>query len=170
MAELPHKYFEENLLHMFVISLIKDFDECIQYLDKFLSFVDCWPVTDQSTPKSFKRHHNKLLPKIKEWIKSEHIYTARFGIRMLMNEFLDYDFNEEYLEMVANKKGDDYYLKMMISWYFATALAKQFDSAIIYLENKKLDQWTHNKTIQKAIESFRITKEQKIYLISLKCI
>lgn len=168
LNEIPHKYYEENILHMFVISLIKDFDLCVNYLNKFLKYVDCWPVSDQATPKIFKKNHEKLLPYINEWISSEHIYTARFGIRMLMNEFLDYDFKEEYLEIVANKKGDDYYLKMMIAWYFATALAKQYDSSIKYIENYKLDDWVHNKTIQKAIESFRVSDEYKEYLKSLK--
>ena len=168
LNEIPHKYYEENLLHMFVISLIKDFDLCVNYLNKFLKYVDCWPVSDQATPKIFKKNHEKLLPHINEWISSEHIYTARFGMRMLMNEFLDYDFKEEYLEIVANKKGDDYYLKMMIAWYFATALAKQYDSSIKYIENYKLDDWVHNKTIQKAIESFRVSDEHKEYLKSLR--
>ena len=168
LEEVPHTYYEENLLHFFIVSLIKDFNECIKETEKFLPYVDCWPVSDQATPISFKKNHDKLLPYIKKWIKSKHIYTARFGIRMLMNEFLDDDFKEEYLLLVASIKSDDYYLKMMISWFFATSLAKQYDKTIIYLENKKLDKWIHNKTIQKAIESYRITKEQKEYLKKLK--
>ncbi len=169
LEEVPHTYYEENLLHFFIVSLIKDFNECIKETEKFLPYVDCWPVSDQATPISFKKNHDKLLPYIKKWIKSKHIYTARFGIRMLMNEFLDDDFKEEYLLLVASIKSDDYYLKMMISWFFATSLAKQYDKTIIYLENKKLDKWIHNKTIQKAIESYRITNSQKEYLKKLKC-
>lgn len=169
LEEVPHTYYEENLLHFFIVSLIKDFNECIKETEKFLPYVDCWPVSDQATPISFKKNHDKLLPYIKKWIKSKHIYTARFGIRMLMNEFLDDDFKEEYLLLVASIKSDDYYLKMMISWFFATSLAKQYDKTIIYLENKKLDKWIHNKTIQKAIESYRITNSQKEYLKKMKC-
>ena len=115
LNDLPHKYYEENLIHFFVISMIKDFDECIKEVEKFLPYVDCWPVSDQASPKCFKKNHDKLLPYIKRWIKSKHIYTVRFGIRMLMNEYLDDDFKEEYLNMVASVKGDDYYLKMMVS-------------------------------------------------------
>ena len=165
---LPHKYFEENLIHFFLISLIKDFDECIKEVENFLPFVDCWCVSDQSSPKVFKKNHQKLLPFIKKWIASDHVYTARFGIRILMNEFLDEDFQTEYLELVSAKKGDDYYLKMMIAWYFATALAKQYDESVKFIENKKLDKWTHNKAIQKAIESFRVSNEHKQYLKTLK--
>ena len=165
---LPHKYFEENLIHFFLISLIKDFDECIKEVENFLPFVDCWCVSDQSSPKVFKKNHQKLLPFIKKWIASDHVYTARFGIRILMNEFLDEDFQTEYLELVSAKKGDDYYLKMMIAWYFATALAKQYDESVKFIENKKLDKWTHNKAIQKAIESFRVSDEHKQYLKTLK--
>ena len=168
LNDLPHKYYEENLIHFFVISLIKDYDLCIKEVNKFLPYVDCWPVSDQATPKSFKKNHDKLLIEIKKWISSEHIYTARFGIRILMNEFLNDDFKEEYLELVANKKGDDYYLKMMVAWYFATALCKQYDASIKYIENHKLDDWTHKKTIQKAIESFRVSDEHKEYLKTLK--
>ncbi len=168
LEALPHTYYEENLLHFFIVSLIKDFNECIKETERFLPYVDCWPVSDQATPITFKKNHDKLLSYIKKWIKSKHIYTARFGIRMLMNEFLDDDFKEEYLLLVASIKSDDYYLKMMISWFFATSLAKQYDKTIIYLENKKLDKWIHNKTISKAIESYRITNSQKEYLKKLK--
>ena len=169
LNELPHNYYEENLVHFFLIAMIKDFDECINKVEEFLPYIDCWPVCDQASPKIFKKNHNRLLPYIKKWIKSKHVYTARFAMRMLMNEFLDKDFKEEYLELVANKKGEDYYLKMMKAWYFATALAKQYDATIKYIENKKLDTWSHNKAIQKAIESFRVTDEHKEYLRTLKC-
>lgn len=165
---LPHEYYEENLIHFFVISMIKDFEECTQRVEAFLPYVDCWPVSDQATPKAFRKNHEKLLPYIRKWIYSDHVYTARFGIRMLMNEFLGEDFREEYLELVATKKGDDYYLKMMVAWYFATALAKRYDETLPYIEKHVLDEWTHRKAIQKAVESYRVTDEHKEYLKSLR--
>ena len=168
LNEIPHKYYEENLIHMFVVGMIKDFDLCVKYLDKFLPYIDCWPVSDQSSPKVFKKNHDKLIPIIKKWIKSNHTYTARFGMRILMNEFLDDDFKPEYLSLVSDKKGDDYYLKMMQAWYFATALAKKYDDTIKYIEDNRLDLWVHNKTIQKAIESFRVSDTHKEYLKTLK--
>lgn len=164
LKELPHKYYEENLVHFFIIAMIKDFDECIEKVEEFLPYVDCWPVSDQATPKSFKKNHAKLLPYIRNWIASDHVYTARFGIRMLMNEFLDDDFKDEYLELVASKEGDDYYLKMMVAWYFATALAKKYDESVKYIEERKLSDWIHKKAIQKAVESYRVTDEHKEYL------
>ncbi len=168
LAELPHKYYEENLVHFFILAMIKDFDECVQAVETFLPYVDCWPVSDQATPKSFKKNHEKLLPYIKKWIASDEVYTARFGMRMLMNEYLGDDFKEEYLELVASKTGEDYYLKMMIAWYFATALAKKYDESVKYIENHRLDDWVHKKAIQKAIESYRVTDEHKEYLKSLR--
>ncbi len=168
IKKIPHKYYEENLVHFFLISKIKDFDECVKEVESFLPYIDCWPVSDQASPTIFKKNHDKLLPLVKKWIKSEHVYTARFGIRILMNEYLDDDFKCEYLELVASKTGDDYYLKMMVAWYFATALAKQYGTTIKYIENGKLDPWIHNKTIQKAIESFRVSEEHKNYLKTLK--
>ena len=164
LKELPHKYYEENLVHFFIIAMIKDFDECIEKVEEFLPYVDCWPVSDQATPKTFKKNHAKLLPYIRNWIASDHVYTARFGIRMLMNEFLDDDFKDEYLELVASKEGDDYYLKMMVAWYFATALAKKYDESVKYIEGRKLDDWIHKKAIQKAVESYRVTDEHKEHL------
>ena len=164
LNDLPHRYYEENLVHFFVISMIKDFDETVQRVEAFLPFVDCWPVSDQATPKSFKRNHEKLLPYVKKWIASDEVYTARFGIRMLMNEYLGDDFKEEYLELVASKRGDDYYLKMMVAWYFATALAKRYDESVKYIEDHRLDDWVHKKAIQKAVESFRVSDEHKEYL------
>ena len=161
---LPHQYYEENIIHFFLISKIKDFDDCVKEVERFLPYIDCWPVCDQATPLVFKKNHDKLIPLIKKWIKFKHVYTARFGIRMLMNEFLDKDFKEEYLELVSSKKGEDYYLKMMIAWYFATALAKQYDKTIKYIENRTLDPWVHNKTIQKAVESYRVSDKHKEYL------
>jgi len=168
LKELPHKYYEENLMHFFIISMIKSFDECINEVNKFLPYVDCWPVSDQASPKVFKNNHELLLPYINKWIKSKHVYTIRFGIRMLMNEFLDDDFKPDYLEVISKIKSNEYYVNMMIAWFFATALAKQYHDTIYYIENNKLDPWVHNKTIQKAIESYRITNDQKDYLRSLK--
>ena len=168
LKDLPHGYYEENLIHFFVLSMIRDFDECVRRTEAFLPYVDCWPVSDQATPKAFKKNHEKLLPYIRKWIASEHVYTERFGIRMLMNEFLDADFKEEYLELVASKQGEDYYLKMMVAWYFATALAKRYDETVPYLETHRLDEWTHKKAIQKAVESFRVTDAHKEYLKSLR--
>ena len=168
LKELPHKYYEENLVHFFIISMIKDFDECIREVEAFLPNVDCWPVSDQATPGIFKKNHQKLLPYIKKWIKSKHLYTSRFGIRMLMNEFLGAEFKDEYPALVASVKSDEYYLKMMVAWYFATALAKNYDETIKYIEERKLDDWVLKKTIQKAVESFRVTDEHKEYLKSLR--
>lgn len=168
LSDLPHRYYEENLIHFFVLARIRDFDACVRGVEAFLPYVDCWPVSDQATPGSFRKNHEKLLPYIKNWIASEHVYTARFGIRMLMNEFLDADFREEYLALVAAKRGEDYYLKMMIAWYFATALAKRYDETVPYLEERRLDEWVHRKAIQKALESFRVSDEHKAYLRTLR--
>ena len=165
---LPHNYYEENLVHFFMIAMIKDFDECISETERFLPYVDCWPVCDQSSPKVFKKNHEKLFPYIEKWIDSDLVYTSRFGMRILMNEFLDADFKDEYLELVASKEGDDYYLKMMKAWYFATALAKQYAASVVYIEEHRLDDWTHKKAIQKAVESYRVSDEHKAYLKSLR--
>ena len=168
LKDLPHKYYEENLIHFFIISMIKDYDECIREVETFLPYVDCWPVSDQATPRSFKKNHEKLLPYIKKWIKSKHLYTSRFGIRMLMNEFLGDEFKDEYAKLVASVKSDEYYLKMMVAWYFATALAKNYDETIKYIEERKMDDWVLKKTIQKAVESYRVTDEHKEYLKSFR--
>ena len=168
LEELPHKYFDENQLHAFIISEIKDYEKCIIYINKFLPYVDNWATCDQMSPKIFKKNKDKLIIEIMRWIKSKETYTVRFGIGMLMLYYLDDDFNPKYLEKVSKIKSKEYYVNMMIAWYFATALAKQYDEAIKYIENDILDKWTHNKTIQKALESYRITSEQKKYLKSLK--
>lgn len=168
LSDLPHRYYEENLIHFFVLAMIKDFDQCVALVEEFLPYVDCWPVSDQATPKAFKKNHERLLPYIKRWIASPHVYTARFGLRMLMNEFLGEDFKEEYLELAASKKGEDYYLKMMLAWYFATALAKRYDETVPYIENRRLDEWVHKKAIQKAVESYRVSDEHKQYLKTLR--
>ena len=168
LAELPHKTYEENLVHFFLIAMIRDFDKCVCAVESFLPYVNCWPVCDQSSPKVFSKNHDRLLPLIRKWIASEHVYTVRFGIRMLMNEFLGEDFRPGYLEWVATVKGEDYYIRMMVAWYFATALAKRYDESVPYLEEHRLEPWTHKKTIQKAIESFRIPEEHKEHLKSLR--
>ncbi|MCR5468016.1 MAG: DNA alkylation repair protein [Lachnospiraceae bacterium] len=168
LSLLPHEYFEENQLQAFIISDRKDFDECMDGLKRFLPFVDNWATCDQMSPKVFKKHKKELLPYIKEWIGSSETYTVRFGIKMLMEHFLDEDFDIAYPEMVAHVRSDEYYVNMMIAWYFATALAKQYDMVIPFIEEHRLDKWTHNKTIQKSVESYRISDEQKAYLKSLK--
>ncbi|MDO4834937.1 MAG: DNA alkylation repair protein [Clostridia bacterium] len=168
LNDLPHKYYEENLIHFFVLAMIRDFNECVRRVEAFLPYVDCWPASDQATPKSFRKNHEKLLPYIEKWIASDHVYTARFGLRMLMNEFLDADFKKEYLSLAASKRGEDYYLKMMIAWFFATALAKRYDETVPYLEQHRLDEWVHKKAIQKAIESFRVSDAHKEYLKRLR--
>lgn len=168
LAELPHQYYEENLVHFFLIAMVRDFDECVQLVDTFLPYVDCWPVCDQASPKVFAKNHEKLLPLIRRWIASEHVYTVRFGIRMLMNEFLGKDFRPEYLDWVAKVSGEDYYIKMMVAWYFATALAKKYEASVVYIEDNRLEPWTHKKAIQKAIESRRVSDEHKDYLKTLR--
>lgn len=165
---LPHEYYEENNLHGFIIETIKDYGECIRALDAFLPYVDNWATCDLMSPKIFKKYLPELLEQIKIWISSAHTYTIRFGVEMLMRYFLDEHFKAEYLDLVAEIKSDEYYVNMMKAWYFATALAKQYDATIGYIENKKLDVWSHNKAIQKAVESYRITDVQKAYLRTLK--
>jgi len=168
LKELPHKYYDENLLHGAIISENKDFENCIELLNSFLPFVDNWAVCDTISPKIFKKHKKELIEKIKEWSQSDKTYTCRFGVEMLMTHFLDEDFKKEYLEMVANIHSEEYYVKMVVAWFFATALTKQWDYAVIYLENNRLDVWVHNKTIQKARESLRILEDKKGYLKGLK--
>lgn len=168
MKELPHKYYEENQLHIMMLCMEKDFDKCIAGLDKFLPYADNWAVTDQSSPVSFKNRHTDVLSVLERWMQSSHIYTVRYAINIYMREFLDADFDVRFPEAISKIRTDEYYLNMMIAWYFATALAKQYDSIIPFIENHTLDAWTHNKTIQKAVESYRITPEQKSYLKTLK--
>lgn len=165
---LPHTYYEENNLHGFLIESMKDFDTAIISLDAFLPYVDNWATCDLMSPGIFQKHLPELLKKIEEWITSEHTYTVRFGLGMLMKHYLDEHFKPEYLEMAAGVRSEEYYINMMIAWYFATALAKQYDSALPYLLEQRLALWTHNKAIQKAVESHRITSEQKAYLKTLK--
>lgn len=168
LKELPHKYYDENLLHGAIISESKNFEKCIKLLDNFLPFVDNWAVCDTISPKIFKKYKKELIEKIKEWSQSDKTYTCRFGVEMLMTHFLDEDFKKEYLEVVADIHSEEYYVKMVVAWFFATALAKQWDYAVIYLEDNRLDVWVHNKTIQKARESLRISLEKKEYLKKLK--
>ena len=165
---LPHKYYEENNLHGFLIETIKDYDRVITELDAFLPYVDNWATCDLIRPRVLKKHLEELLGKIKEWISDDHTYTIRFGIEMLMSFYLDEQFCPEYLELVADIRSEEYYVNMMIAWYFATALAKQYDAVLPYIEQHRLNEWTHNKAIQKAIESYRVSGEQKAYLRTLK--
>ena len=167
LRALPHEYYEEDNLHAFLIEEIKDFSSCLEALERFLPYVDNWATCDGMRPKVFKKHKAELLGKIREWIKYEHCYTCRFGIGMLMCHFLDEDFKEEYLEW-AITDSEEYYVRMMTAWFFATALAKQYEAALPYIEEGRLEKWTHNKAIQKAIESFRVNTEYKTYLKVLK--
>lgn len=168
LRQLPHVYFDENQLHAFMISEIKDYERCREEVRRFLPFVDNWATCDQMSPKVFKKHRRELLLEIREWIASDRTYTVRFAVGMLMEHFLSEDFDREYPEMVAGLRSEEYYVNMMIAWYFATALAKQYEAVLPFMEERKLDVWTHNKAIQKSVESSRITPEQKEYLKSLK--
>jgi 3-methyladenine DNA glycosylase AlkD len=168
LEELPHRFFEENQLHGFLISDMRDYDACIRELEKFLPYMDNWATCDQTSPAVFAKHRKELLAQIQRWLNSDHPYTVRFGIGMLMRHYLDEDFQPEYLTWVTQIKSEEYYVNMEIAWYLATALAKQWNAAISCLESKKMEKWVHNKTIRKAIESYRITDEQKAYLRSLK--
>ncbi len=165
---LPHKYYDENMLHGLLISQMKDYEECVEAVDAFLPYIDNWAVCDIMSPKVFKKNRDKLIEKIPEWIASDHTYTCRFGMEMLMSFFLDDAFQAEYLEMPAAVRSEEYYVNMMTAWFFATALTKQWDAALPYITEGRLDTWTHNKTIQKACESYRITPEQKEFLRKLK--
>ena len=168
MQDLPHTYYEENMLHSILISNMKNYDDCIDHLERFLPFVDNWAVSDCISPKIFTKNTDVLIDKIKLWAQSSHSYTVRVAICLLMKYFLDEKFKVEYLNVATQIKSEEYYVNMMVAWFFATALAKQWDDVIFVLEDNLLDEWTHNKTIQKARESFRITPEQKQYLKSLK--
>lgn len=164
LKNLPHKYYEENNLHGFLLEQIKDYDVLIKELNRFLPFVDNWATCDMMKPKILKNHRDELIKDIDLWLNSEDVYAVRFGVNCLMNYYLDDDFKPEYLQKVADIKSDEYYINTGRAWYFATALAKQYDEAVKIVEGRVLDKWTHNKTIQKALESYRITKEQKEYL------
>ena len=168
LSDLPHKYFEENQIHAFILSNMHDFDICVNKVDSFLPYVNNWATCDQLIPKTFAKNTDTLLPWIKKWIKSKHVYTQRFAIGLLMRFYLGENFDPKYAQMVIDIQTNEYYVNMMRAWYFATALAKNWDYVIHVIEDKQLDPWTHNKTIQKSNESFRISSEQKKYLIKLK--
>lgn len=168
LQSLPHKYYEENNLHAFLIEKITDYELAVKKTEEFLPYIDNWATCDSFQPKIFSKNRDRLIGKIYEWIGSEKPYTVRYAIGLLMNLYLDEWFKEEYMAMVAEIHSDEYYVKMMQAWYFATALAKQYDMALIYLTDNRLDAWVHNKSIQKAAESRRIDKNTKEYLKTLK--
>ena len=166
LQELPHQYYEESNLHLMLVTQIRDYEKCLDEVKRFLPYIDNWATCDLPLPKCFEKHKDELIVDVKNWIASKKTYTIRYGIGLRL--YLDEDFKEEYPKLVASVVSDEYYVNMMISWYFATALAKQWDAVIGYLEERKLSEWVHRKTIQKAVESYRITKEQKEYLKGLR--
>ncbi len=168
LNDLPHKYYDENNLHSFLLNKIKDFDTCVTEVERFLPFIDNWATCDGLRPICFKNNTEKLLPYIEKWLKSKEEYTVRFGIEMLMCHYLDEHFSPKFLETVASIKSDKYYVNMMIAWYFATALAKQWECSVVFIKQNKLNTWVHNKTIQKALESYRLSDEQKEILRNYK--
>ncbi|MBQ6594669.1 MAG: DNA alkylation repair protein [Clostridia bacterium] len=168
LGELPHSYFEENQLHAFILSGMKDYGRCLEELDRFLPFVDNWATCDQMSPRVFRKHRKELVPCIERWLASGRTYTVRFAVKMLMEHYLDGDFDPKYPEAVAGIRPGEYYVDMMAAWYFATALAKQYDAAVPFIEGRRLPAWTHMKAIQKAVESRRVPPERKEYLKSLR--
>lgn len=168
LRQLPHQYYEENNLHMMLITQIKEYESCLAEVERFLPYVDNWATCDLPVPKCFEKHKKELITVIRKWISSEKTYIVRYGIGLLMRLYLDGDFDPVYLELVTAVQSEEYYVNMMIAWYLATALAKQWEKTIPYLEEHRLPEWVHRKTIQKAVESYRITKEQKEYLRSLR--
>ncbi len=168
LLELPHKYQEENLLHGIILSKYKDIDLLLEELDKFLKYADNWAVTDIISPKIFKKYPDKVYEYIKKWINSKEEYKIRFGVVSLLQFYLDDNFRIDELTLIKNINYDSYYVKMAIAWYYSFALIKQYDKVIGIFENKELDKWIHNKSIQKATESYRISDERKEYLRSLK--
>jgi len=168
LADLPHQYHEENCLQIAHINKIKNYDECLEALEAFLPYINSWAVSDGLNPPALKKNRLQLLPKLQEWIRSNKPFTQRVGMLLLMKYFLDDDFKVEYLELPASIRSDEYYVNMMTAWLFAEALVKQWDAAITFIRGKKLDVWTHNKAIQKACESFRVSPEHKEYLRSLR--
>ena len=168
MHTLPHQYYEEDNLHAFIIEKIKDYEECINALNAFLPYVDNWATCDMMNPKVLKKEPERLLEQVKVWMKAKETYVVRFAMGCLMNYYLEENFTTECADLVAEVQSDEYYIQMMQAWYFATALAKQYDAVLPYLLEHRLSMWVHNKTIQKAVESYRITTEQKDYLKTLK--
>lgn len=164
LQDLPHTYYEENNLHMMLVSWMKDYGACLKEVRRFLPYIDNWATCDLPLPKCFEKHKTELLPEIQSWIMDTHTYTIRYGIGVLMRLYLDEAFLPEFPELVAQVRSEEYYVNMMIAWYMSTALAKQWETIIPYIEQKKLPEWVHRKTIQKAVESYRITPEQKAYL------
>lgn len=168
LAGLPHYYYEENQVHASVVGRMKDYERCLYELERFLPYIDNWSTCDMESPRVFAKHTQELLAPVRRWLASDQTYTVRFGIRMLMSFYLGENFQIEYPKMVSDVRSEEYYVNMMIAWYFATALAKQYEAVLPFIEQKKLAPWTHNKAIQKARESFRITPEQKEYLKTLR--
>lgn len=168
MRELPHEFYEENNFHMMLIGQIKDYDECISELEKFLPYIDNWATCDLPLPKCFDKNKEDVLERAKKWIATDATYVKRYGIGVMMRLFLDEDFKEEYIQLVASVKSEEYYVNMMIAWYMATAFAKQWDAAVPYIQEHRLSEWVHRKSIQKAVESYRITPEHKDYLKGLR--
>jgi len=168
LRQLPHRYYEENNLHGLLLSAMPDYDAVVAALETFLPHVDNWATCDLLSPRAFRAHPPELPDQIRRWAEDRHPYTVRFGLGMLLSFYLDEAFRPEYLDLAAGVRREEYYVKMMVAWYFATALAKQYAAALPYVEERRLDRWTHNKTIQKAVESYRITPEQKAYLRSLR--
>ena len=164
LSDLPHRYYDENNLHGFIISEWKEYEKTVREINRLLPYIDNWATCDLISPKSFRKHREELLTEIDAWLASDHAYTVRFGIEMLLSHFLDEDFSPAFPEKVAAVKSDEYYINMMIAWYFATALAKQWNAVFPYIRDRRLSPWVHNKTIQKSIESDRITDEQKTIL------
>lgn len=168
LRQLPHQYYEENNLHMMLVAQIKDYERCLAEVERFLPYIDNWATCDLPVPKCFGKHKKELIAVIRKWLLSEKTYVVRYGIGLLLRLYLDADFDPAYLELVTAVRSEEYYVNMMIAWYLATALAKQWEETIPYLEERRLPEWVHRKTIQKAVESYRITKEQKEYLRSLR--
>ena len=168
LHDLPHRYYEENNLHAFLIEQIRDYDTALAETERFLPYINNWATCDCFCPKVFAKHKEELLIPLRRWLGSDQTYTVRYAMGMLMRYYLDEDFQPEYLAWVAGVHSEEYYLNMMRAWYFATALAKQPDAALPWLTDRRLDVWTHNKTIQKAAESYRISPEMKQQLRELR--
>ena len=168
LEALPHRLFEENQLHAFLIAEIRDYEHCLREVERFLPFIDNWATCDGLRPKVFQKHREELIEPVKRWIASGETYTVRFGLGMLMTHYLDAEFRPEFLDWAAAVRSEEYYVRMMLAWYFATALAKQYEAALPVLEQRRLDPWTHNKTIRKAAESFRVPEEHKAVLRTLR--
>ena len=168
LRQLPHRYYEENNLHMMLIAQIKDYNMCVSETEKFLPYIDNWATCDSPLPKCFDKNKEDIIVRAKNWIATDDTYVKRYGMGVMMRMFLDEDFKEEYIQLVAGVKSEEYYVNMMIAWYMATALAKQWHAAIPYIQEHRLSEWVHRKSIQKAVESYRITPEQKDYLKGLR--